>query len=150
MRKTTHTVKKIVLCRSSGKSYKKVACVKNRSPMNVGRAHSFTAATVCLIVCIYRRIVGKQFQQSRSDPLPLNTLRNMESTQQSKKQPVLRYTITNQTMTYKAPSCGVVFLIISETNRKIKKIFINRRKEQKVWEQKTKKEAEKISAALKV
>ena len=95
--------------------------------MNVGRAHSFTAATVCLIVCIYRRIVGKQFQQSRSDPLPLNTLRNMESTQQSKKQPVLRYTITNQTMTYKAPSCGVVFLIISETNRKIKKInkFIN-------------------------
>lgn len=46
----------------------------------------------------------------------------MESTQQSKKLPVLRYTITNQTMTYKAPSCGVVFLIISETDRKIKKI----------------------------
>ena len=74
----------------------------------------------------------------------------MESTQQSKKLPVLRYTITNQTMTYKAPSCGVVFHIISETNIKIKKIIINRRKEQKVWEQKTRKEAERISAALKL
>lgn len=118
-------MKKIVLCRSSGKSYKKVACVKNRSPMYVGRAHSFTAATVCLIVRIYRRIVGKQFRQSRSDPFPLNTLRNMESTQRSKKHPVLRYTVTIQTMTYKAPSCGVVFLIISETDRKIKKINKN-------------------------
>lgn len=120
-------------------SYKKMACVKNRSPMNVGRAHSFTAATVCLIVRIYRRIVGKRFQQSRSDPLPLNTLRNMGSTQQSIKQPVPRYTVTNQTMTYKAPSCGVVFLIISETNRKIKKINKNNneptKERKKTWEE---------------
>lgn len=139
MRKNHPHCEKIVLCRSSGKSYKKVACVQNRSPMNVGRAHSFTAATVCLIVRIYRRIVGKRFQQSRSDPLPLNILRNMESTQQSKKQPVLRYTITNQTMTYKAPSCGVVFLIISETNRKIKKINKNNntptKERKKTWEE---------------
>lgn len=63
----------------------------------------------------------------------------MESTQQSKKQPVLRYTITNQTMTYKAPSCGVVFLVISETNRKIKKINKNNneptKERKKTWEE---------------
>lgn len=98
-----------------------------------------TAATVCLIVRIYRRIVGKRFQQSRSDLLPLNTLRNTGSTRQSIKQPVPRYTITNQTMTYKAPSCGVVFLIISETDRKIKKINKNNneptKERKKTWEE---------------
>lgn len=63
----------------------------------------------------------------------------MESTRQSIKQPVPRYTVTNQTMTYKAPSCGVVFLIISETNRKIKKINKNNdeptKERKKIWEE---------------